>query len=390
MEKMLAAVEGTNVVHTENAHCANAATVVILPEKLVGTCAAHELAAHTEIARRLAVLKGCEFAGEFEANYQYENGLYFVPSDTLVGLDYAAELRIRNDEDLFGGVVPHAFVATKTITHALPGPYSAAPDGWAPSMARKVQEVVLPGYSVFNLHDARDAGTRLSQQGAVRVKKASGVGGLGQWVVSTAHELDDLLYSLESEDLLRGGVVLECNLSEVSTLSVGQVKVAGMVATYYGVQRLTSNNRGEEVYGGSTLTVARGGFDALLQLQLDSELHTAISQARTYHAAALSCFPPMFASRCNYDIAQGVDASGQWRSGVLEQSWRVGGASGAEIAALEAFHADPGLSVARASTVELYGPQIELPHDAVIYFQGSDDNVGPITKYVTLEAYAHP
>ena len=49
------------------------------------------------------------------------------------------------------------------------------------------------------------------------------------------------------------------------------------------------------------------------------------------------------------------DAVGRRRSGVLEQSWRAGGASGAEIAALEAFRADPSLPSVRAITREVYG-----------------------------------
>ena len=83
-------------------------------------------------------------------------------------------------------------------------------------------------------------------------------------------------------------------------------------------------------------------------------IRTAVGQARVYDAAT-SVFPGLFASRRNYDVAQGANARGQWRSGVLEQSWRVGGATGAEIAALEAFRADPGLQVVHTSTVEVYG-----------------------------------
>jgi len=70
----------------------------------------------------------------------------------------------------------------------------------------------------------------------------------------------------------------------------------------------------------------------------------------------------MILSRRNYDIAQGFDARGQLRSGVLEQSWRVSGATGAEIAALEAFRAEPTLQAVRASTFEIYGDADPPPH----------------------------
>lgn len=363
--------------------------VVTLPEKVGGTAARHEIATHAEVARRIAALKGCDYAGEFDRDCDYGAPVYFLPSDTLIDGERIQVAGIHCEHDLFGGVVPHPFVASKIITHMLPGPLSPAPQGWSPSFASRVREVVLPGYSAFNLHDARDAGSRLLERGAVRLKKASGVGGLGQWVVRTVHELDDLLHSLNRGDIERDGVVLECNLSHVVTLSVGQVKVGRHVATYYGEQRLTRNNRGEEVYGGSDLVVVRGGFEELLASELESDVRTAVSQACTYHAAAMNCFPGMFASRSNYDIAQGIDDEGKWRSGVLEQSWRVGGASGAEIAALEAFHSDPLLQTVKASTFERYGDDAELPADAVLYFQGEDERVGKITKFARLEAYDH-
>ena len=46
----------------------------------------------------------------------------------------------------------------------------------------------------------------------------------------------------------------------------------------------------------------------------------------------MAAFPGLFASRCNYDVVTGADGVGKHHSGVLEQSWRAGGASGAEIA----------------------------------------------------------
>ena len=74
---------------------------------------------------------------------------------------------------------------------------------------------------------------------------------------------------------------------------------------------------------------------------------------------------------------------------MLEQSWRIGGASGAEVAALEAFRDDPALSVVRASTTEIYGESPPLPPGATVYFQDIDDRVGPLVKYARLEEYGN-
>jgi hypothetical protein len=130
----------------------------------------------------------------------------------------------------------------------------------------------------------------------------------------------------------------------------------------------------------------RGDFDALLRLDLTAEARLAIAQARAYDAAAIEHFSGFFASRRNYDVAQGLNAQGTWRSGVLEQSWRIGGASSAEIAALEAFRADPALRIVRASCKEVYGDSVTPPARADVYFQGVDQTVGPITKFALLES----
>jgi len=170
------------------------------------------------------------------------------------------------------------------------------------------------------------------------------------------------------------------------TYSVGQVRIAGMVASYHGTQSLTRDNQGENVYGGSSLRLVRGGFDALLALELEDEVRRSIEQAMTYDEAASRCFPGFIASRRNYDIALGLDAQGQPCSGVLEQSWRIGGASAAEIEALIAFSEAPALQRLDVSTHEVYGETV-LPRGADVLFEGEDPQVGFITKYIQVEPY---
>ncbi|TMH03829.1 MAG: DUF3182 family protein [Betaproteobacteria bacterium] len=349
----------------------------------------HESVTLHELARRLASIKGYDFAEEFDRSRRYLSPLYFVPNDTLIGLDAARNLGIKGEQDLFGGVVPFAFAITKAITHPLPEADSRSPDGWSPEFANRVRDVVLPGYSAFATRDARTAGVRLLALGRVRIKHPSGIGGLGQFVVDDEQTLDARLQSLSDDVLGREGLVLEQDLTEAVTRSVGQVCVGHIRASYCGMQRLTTNHRGEHVYGGSDLIVARGDFDRLLALTLAPEVEIAVAQARQYHDAALTSFRGMFASRCNYDVVQGVDNKGQWRSGVLEQSWRMGGASGAEVAALEAFLTDATLDVIRASTTEVYAIG-SVPRDAVVYFRDIDEHAGAMTKYARIESYANP
>ena len=347
----------------------------------------HETMAREAVAARLAELKEFDFAGRYDAAARYACPLYFVPGDTLVGVDAAAQLGIRSEDDFFGGVVPSAFAATKTITHPLVDKDACAPAGWSHEFAVRVDGAVLRGYTAFSRDDANRASARLLDHGPARIKLARGIGGHGQFVIQDAAELNRLLSSIEEAELATAGVVLEEHLDDVTTHSVGQVRVAASVATYWGTQRLTRNNRGADVYGGSDLVVVRGGFDALRALPLSTDAQLAVSRALAYDAAADACFPGFFASRRNYDVVEGTDARGRRRAGVLEQSWRIGGASAAEVAALLAFRDDPSLSAVRASTVDIYGMSQTPPTRAGVVYSGVDPHVGAIAHYVIVEPY---
>jgi hypothetical protein len=349
----------------------------------------HEALAQKEVARKLADILDCAFIGDYSPDRAGE-ALYFVPSDTLVGAERARTLGIREESDFFGGVVPHAFVGTKTITHGLIEGARRAPEGWSHALAQEISDDVLAGFSVYDVGDARRAGGLLLERGRIRIKQARGIGGFGQWTAADEAELERVLGGLDDNTVAADGVVLEEDLADVETYSVGQARVGSLVVSYYGTQKLTRNNRGENVYGGSNLVVVRGGFEELLEFYIEEKALLAIEQARRYDAAAFAAFPEMMASRRNYDVAQGKAADGSWRSGVLEQSWRIGGASFAEAMALEAFQADRSLQVVRASTNEVYGGEAPIPADAVIYFEGTDAHVGPLTKYSRIDPHANP
>jgi uncharacterized protein DUF3182 len=332
-------------------------------------------------------LLGIADGGHYDPNRRYDGPCYAIPSDTL-STGQAAELSIRTPHDLLGGVVPHDFVATKTITHPLVDRDAARPPGWSPCFAEDVRDVVLPGYSAFSRSDARRAGLILLPGGPIRIKRARSVGGKGQTVVSERIELEAVLGSLDPAEIARYGVVIERNLRDVKTFSVGRLEIGGMIVTYTGTQRLTPNNRGEQVYGGSNLQLVRGDFNALLNLHLCPDVRLALLQAWQYDAAALRQYPGLIASRRNYDVAVGYDGVERC-SGVLEQSWRIGGATPAEILALEVFMADAASQVVHASSVEVYGA-CEPPAGAVPYFHGVDPKLGPLTKYAVLGRHENP
>lgn len=349
--------------------------------------AAHERVVHLELAQRLARLQGLKFLGEYRSSTSYAGRPYFVPADTVVGVEGARQLGIESENDLFGGVVPQSFIATKAISHPLLDPHGRIPPGWSADFGERVRGAVLSGFTVFTLADARRAGLQLLERGPVRIKSVRSRAGRGQAMAADSGELIRTLDGLDGSEVTNHGLVLEEHLEDVRTYSVGQVRVGDFVASYYGTQRLTEDNVGAVVYGGTDLVATRGGFDRLLTLDLPAEVRLAVTQAQIFDAAASDCFPGFLASRRNYDVASGLDAQAHRCSGVLEQSWRIGGASGAELAALEALQSECAPQVVRASSLETYGIQPATPPGATILFSGEDAEIGPITKSVLVESY---
>lgn len=356
--------------------------VVELPDD-VHKRAQHEPATRRWIAQRAADLLGYRYVGRYEPDMAGVGRLYFVPQSTLL-LDRARQLGISTERDLLGGVVPYGFVASKAISHALIDDARVVPEGWSQDLARSLESVVLPGRSAFGRDDARDAGVALLERhAAIRIKPGAGIGGLNQSVVTTMAELDAALDGLDPDATRQLGVVLELNLKQVETYSVGTVCVGDMAIAYVGEQRLTRNHKGHEVYGGSDLTCVRGGYEQLLTATPDPKQRQIIELAIGYEAAIANAYPQLLASRRNYDVAAGSRQDGGVAQGVLEQSWRIGGATPAEVSALVAFADDPKLHRVRASSHEVY-ELIDPPPGAEVYFSAIDPAVGALTKYTLV------
>jgi hypothetical protein len=346
------------------------------------TSSLHEQMTETEIARRLALLRNARYIGDYAGHTASYGNTYFVCDDTL-SIEAARQLGIRDEHDLYGGVVPYPFVATKAISHGLPNPSAVAPHGWSPALAAKIHGLVLEGSTAFSKSDARAAGSELLKRGRVRIKPVQRRGGSGQVVVSDLPELCAALERLSDSETTAFGVVLESNLDQPATRSVGFVDIGTAKISYCGTQALTRNNRGASVYGGSRLFVVRGGADVLFG-EVSGQQRLAVEQAMAYEAAVRQSFPGLLISRRNYDILQGRDAGGRWCSGVLEQSWRIGGASTAEVLAFEALQQDASLTRVRVSCAEVYGEGALVPPEASVFFSGFDENVGYITKYAMI------
>ena len=105
-------------VRAPRAEATTRGVVVTYPSGNAASHTGHMAATRNEIARHLATLTGFAYAGEYDALRHRDKPTYFVPSETMT-TEMAAHAGVSGESDLFGGVVPHPFVATKTITHPL-------------------------------------------------------------------------------------------------------------------------------------------------------------------------------------------------------------------------------------------------------------------------------
>lgn len=351
----------------------------------VGQEANHRHVAYRCLAERIAQLMQMEFVGDRElAGSQPGRSVYVVPHDSIER-DTADRWRVHQRHHLFGGVVPHAFVASKAIVHPRISADAAAPAGWSDAFAEQVRPVVLEGFTAFDRESLAVAARRLLQTGPVRLKEALGSGGRSQYVVADHAALREQLDRLDA-DTLRRGVLVEPQLQSCSTLSVGQVHLAGVRMSYCGIQHNLTLPCGTSAYAGSELFCVRGGMDVLQEARLPHRARLAITQAWHFHRSAQRHFPGLLISRANYDVIVGTTLDGAPRSGVLEQSWRIGGASGAEIEAVRLLAEDPRRTRAAVRTVECYDSSPPPPGAWVTYRRGSTaaDPTEPQLKYVQV------
>jgi hypothetical protein len=343
----------------------------------------HDRESTAALSRWIATLIGGVYGGDHTADCV--EPAFIVPRQTLT-TETARALGIVDEEGFLGGVVAAPILGTKAISHPLFGRAASAPPGWAAAFSERVCDVVLPGFTAFEFEVARAAGRELLKGGAVRLKPVNETGGLGQMVARSMQELERALSELGRHATPEQGIVLERNLQNVRTYSVGQIRLAGMVVSYIGEQSETPTNSGDAAYGGSVLRCIRGEMGDLRATRLSGDEHAALSQAVAFDCAAEETLPGFLASRRNYDIATGQDEAGHSFCGVLEQSWRIGGATGAELAAIEIFQQVPEARLVIASTVERYGPQ--APPDACrVIYHGVDPTHGPMLKYARVNTY---
>jgi hypothetical protein len=370
----------------------------------------------TELTRRLAYFKGAySHYNPIATSSPPDGRWYFVPVFTFVKpKGEALEIqghKIQNEDDLFGGVVPSEHLTAKGFLHPLVTQRAAHPEGWKRRFHKETEGLVLPGYTIFDKDDAPRATKLLTQRGFIPLgKQSNATSGDGQRLVQSETDLQEALSVIPDDEMRRFGYVLEAGLlpDTVNTISVGRVCVNDIEFTYYGKQKTTDDVQGIKRYGGTEMYLVRGDFSALIARVRSQDIPIikgleknnilfAIEQAKAFDEYAVKTLK-IFGSRRNYDVVQGKTADGTFHSGVTDQSWRIGGASGPEILGLQMFREDIKLQTLLGSSFNFYSDTIytnkslgltlqdpRISQNAVVFFKGSDNRYeGRLTSGATI------
>src|SRR5262245_47260588 len=96
----------------------------------------YERKRHESLARIIAEIKNYDFAGAYDPGCHRTSHLYFVPHHTILATELADEVGIHTTDDLFGGVVPYWFVATKAVIHGVAHLDAARPAKWDDDLSK--------------------------------------------------------------------------------------------------------------------------------------------------------------------------------------------------------------------------------------------------------------
>ena len=343
----------------------------------------HTVASAEALATRLCALTDRQLLPT-QQSFDEKGETFFIPTFALAREDGNPEMTV---DRFYGGIVHRGFMATKLVTHPHWHDHDNLPEGWTGHFAACMQDCVLAGFSVFSHRHALDAATTLLKKHKVRFKNPFASGGEDQNVIDTVRSLDDFLATVSEADIAKG-LVLEEDVENSTTYSVGQIQLENHVATYLGRQYTSRDKAGNEFYAGSRLRVVRGGWDALLQLLQSPTAGKVVENARRYDEAAREHLG-LVASRRNYDVLVGPITENGVRCGVLEQSWRVGGASPAELLAMEKLMQDESVTAVQAVLYESRDEAPTFREDDFIVYSGEDDRGQPLHKYARIEKIYH-
>jgi hypothetical protein len=316
------------------------------------------------VGERIAGIIG----GTFDSEEYPET--YHIPLDAVLESD-ARRAGIRDEGDLYGGIVRRPEHADKAMLHMQVATSAQRPDWYEPAFAARIQDVVLPGYTVFSSEDALRAYDKLAQENlAPRIKDPGERCERGQISLTSK---DVMVHSLSQYPGIESrGAVVEADLRDASTIAVGYVAMGGVAYCWFGKTWEVDDN-GIKKFGGNELTVVRGSFADLSAQTADRNSRQAVQQTGVVFDAYSLCGAAI--SRATFDVVQGAASNGEFLSGVTDPSIRPSASSPAEIKAIEIFGQHPDAAAITTRVTYDYGKKLAETSARELFAANHKNNV---------------
>lgn len=296
-----------------------------------------------------------------------------------------------------GGLVSEPFDQTKIVVHKRIDKTKTVLKGWSDAVAESLEPYVLPGFSVFDKESADKAIEFLLPGGNIRIKNPLDSGGTGQWTINSQQKynqiINEILRTLQDQgtNIAVTGLVFERELINPYELSIGQQFFDGHLLSFIARQKFM-RPFGIKIYTGVEKIFVRGGYAALLSLPLPELAKIAVDQVIRFEQRLVNK-PGIYITRSAYNVLQGyISRSNKSHlySGVVEQTWRIGGGTGGDLLAHEAFKHNTKLHIVSTCVVQEHFSAVDylkikpIEKNAMLTFDGPTSQNRFVRAYSTI------
>lgn len=284
--------------------------------------------------------------------------VYYVPPVTQAR-DNANKSYIEHVDDFYGLLVENIGHVHKAILHTTTS--QSVPSFYSHHFACSVSELVVPGLTVFTKEEALFAHKIMQNRAGkeVRLKYPDKSDGRDQFSIVNREHLAGILGSVDEREVVEKGLVLETNVRDVETVSVGYCVLGDQTYSFIALQKNDiAPEDGRDRYVGALVRVVKGNVSSLRSVAKNSKEEKAI-EACVKFDAQYSYFEPV-ASRISYDYLHGYDDKGNLMSGVTDITGRLGGTCPALVMSVMEYKENPRLKVVQSEVSLNYDPGEEL------------------------------
>ncbi len=308
------------------------------------------------VAKYIADYLGVPYSGEMLGGV--EGNVYYVPPVTQERKSLIADV-IKSEEDFYGLIVDDFNHVGKSILHKSVS--SKVPGFYSFEFAKSVEDLVVPGVTVFSKENTEYGYTTVKGVGDfdIRLKLSDRSDGHGQFLLKNIEEVRNVFESLEDKYVNDKGLVLEANVKEAKTISIGFTVLGSDTFSFLAIQKNDiAPEDGRDRYMGANVRVVRGGMNNLKKIAENPDEQKAIEVVGQFYKKYKSFNP--IASRLSFDFLYGLDNKGNTLSGVTDITGRLGGTCPALVLAATEFKQNPYLSTVKSEVSLNYETENEL------------------------------